>query len=246
ARETEHVRADPGRRQCHRAGEAHAVGDDAVDRARPERPALHGAGDAGRPNHHQQRVPGDRQRGGPRHVARGGGGSAPRPPAGATGSGLLRAGWPGPGHARRSAHYGLPTARTGSDGGHCGHRTNRRRLDRGGRSAARRRRGGVLNGHGTVPLPRQAARFTVSGLFSLMVIAAPLGRMMSMSREARAAAPAAAPTAPPITAPFAFLPSSLPTRAPATAPPPTFAASAFVTPRPFITVSMDSTVASTA
>src|SRR5438093_737879 len=175
------------------------------------------------------------------------GGSATRPPAGATGSGLLRAGWPGPGHARRSAHYGLPTARTGSDGGHCGHRTNRRRLDRGGRSAARRRRGGVLNGHGTVPLPRQAARFTVSGLFSLMVIAAPLGRMMSMSREARAAAaPAAAPTAPPITAPFAFLPSSLPTRAPATAPPPTFAASAFVTPRPFITVSIDSTVASTA
>src|SRR5438128_7202638 len=66
-----------------------------------------------------------------------------------------------------------------------------------------------------------------------------------MSRDARAAAaPAAAPAAPPITAPFVFFPRSLPTIAPATAPPATLAASAFVTPRPLMTVSIATTEAS--
>src|SRR5204862_7188136 len=89
------------------------------------------------------------------------------------------------------------------------------------------------------------AAFTVSGAFSLMVIAAPLGITTSISRDARAAAaPAAAPAAPPITAPFVFFPRSLPTIAPATAPPATLAASAFVTPRPFMTVSIATTEAS--
>src|SRR2546430_12135719 len=75
-----------------------------------------------------------------------------------------------------------------------------------------------------------------------MVIAAPFGITTSISRDARAAAaPAAAPAAPPITAPFVFFPSSLPTIAPATAPPATLAASAFVTPRPFMTVSIATT-----
>src|SRR5207247_2228558 len=74
---------------------------------------------------------------------------------------------------------------------------------------------------------------------------APLGITTSMSRDARAAAaPAAAPAAPPITAPFVFFPRSLPTIAPATAPPATLAASAFVTPRPFMTVSIATTEAS--
>src|SRR5437016_4963906 len=78
-----------------------------------------------------------------------------------------------------------------------------------------------------------------------MVIAAPLGITTSISRDARAAAaPAAAPAAPPITAPFVFFPRSLPTIAPATAPPATLAASAFVTPRPFMTVSIATTEAS--
>src|SRR5439155_355002 len=78
-----------------------------------------------------------------------------------------------------------------------------------------------------------------------IVIAAPLGITTSMSRDARAAAaPAAAPAAPPITAPFVFFPKSLPTIAPATAPPATLAASAFVTPRPFMTVSIATTEAS--
>src|SRR5438094_760914 len=239
AGKAEHVWPDPGRRQRHRAVQAHAVGDDAVDRAGTRRPAAHGARDAGRADHHQPRVSGHRERGGPRHVARGGGRGAARAPAGAAGRGLLRARRARPDDARRPARYGLPATRAGSHGRYRGHRTHRRRLGRCRRSQARRRRRRILKD--------QAARFTVSGLLSLSVIAAPLGRTTSMSREARAAAaPAAAPTAPPITAPFAFLPSSLPTRAPATAPPPTLAASALVTPRPCITVSLDSTVASIA
>src|SRR5207248_961743 len=57
--------------------------------------------------------------------------------------------------------------------------------------------------------------------------------------------PAPAPACPPITAPFLFPPKTFPTIAPAAAPPPTFAASPPVTPRPCITLSWDSTVAST-
>src|SRR5437660_652847 len=218
----------------------HWLGDpDAVDRAGTRRPAAHGARDAGRADHHQQRVSGHRERGGPRHVARGGGRGAARAPASAAGRGLLRARRARPDDARRPARYGLPATRAGSHGRYRGHRTHRRRLGRCRRSQARRRRGRILKD--------QAARFTVSGLLSLSVIAAPLGSTTSMSRDARAAAaPAAAPTAPPIKAPFVFLPSSLPTRAPAIAPPPTLAASPLVTPRPCITVSLDSTVASTA
>src|SRR5439155_515978 len=83
----------------------------------------------------------------------------------------------------------LPATRAGSHGRYRGHRTHRRRLGRCRRSQARRRRGRILKD--------QAARFTVSGLLSLSVIAAPLGSTTSMSRDARAAAaPAAAPTAP--------------------------------------------------
>src|SRR5207253_2258196 len=67
-----------------------------------------------------------------------------------------------------------------------------------------------------------------------------------LERDALApAAPAAAPASPPITAPFLFPPRIFPTIAPAAAPPPTFAASPPVTPRPCITESLDSTVAST-
>src|SRR5207244_3866110 len=154
---------------------------------------------------------------------------------------------PDPDRARGPARHGLPAARARPDGRHRRHPANRRRLGRRGRSQARRRRGRVLNfpsGRGMPRPPNHQARFTVSGFVSLMVMVAPFGSTTSMSRDARAAAaPAAAPTAPPMIAPFAFLPSSLPTMAPATAPPPTFAASALVTPRPCIPVSLDSTLA---
>src|SRR5207253_3249818 len=94
-------------------------------------------------------------------------------------------------------------------------------------------------------LLRRVPGQTVSDFSSLTVMAAPFGITTSMSRDARAAAaPAAAPAAPPITAPFVFLPTIFPRIAPATAPPATLAASAFVTPRPFIMVSMDTTEAS--
>src|SRR2546426_11229594 len=239
AGEAQPVRPGAGGGERDRGGKTHAVGDDALNRARSAREPVARARLPRRLPHPHGRVSGDQQRDRSGDAARRcGGGPAPASPGAARfdprGAGGLRAGVP-----RFPRGDGPPGECLGLQDGRERHHANRRRLGRGGRSQARRRRSGVL----TVDY---YARLTVSGLSSLMVMAAPLGITTSMSRDLLAAtAPAAAPAAPPTTAPFAFLPSSRPAMAPMAAPPATFAASAPVTPRPCITVSFETTVAST-
>src|SRR2546426_961437 len=238
AGEAQPVRPGAGGGERDRAGETHAVGDDALDRPRPASEPVPRARLPRRLAHPHGRLSGDHQRDRSGDVARRRGGR-PAPPS----PGAARSDPRGAGGLRAGVHRfprgdGPPSERLGIQDGHQRHHANRRRLGGCGRSQARRRRGGVLR--------RGYVRLTVSDLSSLMVIAAPFGITTSMSRDLRAAtAPAAAPAAPPTTAPFAFLPRSRPAMAPMAAPPATLAASAPVTPRPCITVSFETTVAST-
>src|SRR6266581_3483657 len=151
AGEAQPVRADSGRGQCHRAGKADAVGDDALPRARPRGPAGARARLARRLAHPDRRVSGDQRRHRPGHAAPGRGGRAAPAPSGAAGRAVSRA------RGIRAAVRRLPRG-DGPQGERVGlqdrgerHRPHRRWLGRRGRPPARRRCRGVLAG----PLHRQ-------------------------------------------------------------------------------------------
>src|SRR5437773_486200 len=92
----QHVRAGARRSQRDRAEEADALGDDAVHRAGPRRPAVHGGGDARRADDHHQRVPGDRERRGLQDDTGGRRGRAAHPSSGAPRHHRIRAQRPAP------------------------------------------------------------------------------------------------------------------------------------------------------
>src|SRR5437879_5908134 len=85
------IRPGAGRSERDRPEEAHALGDDAVDRAGSRRQAVHGGRDARRTDDHHQRVSGDRERRGLQDVAGGRGGRAAHPSSGAPRHHRLRA-----------------------------------------------------------------------------------------------------------------------------------------------------------